>query len=128
MKMSRSTHAKIVNHDSGLGTPTPDTVRKRACELARIDGRARFTDEDWRQAQRELQGGQSLDPDDDAPRETISFHDMTATDKGHHVENMPVEDAGNMVEELIAEGMDEAVHEQMLAAARREVETAGEED
>ena len=46
----------------------------------------------------------------------ISEHDMVVTSLGRHVENMGVEDQDNMVEELIAEGMDEAVHEQMLAS------------
>jgi hypothetical protein len=35
---------------------------------------------------------------------------------GRHVENVGLDDQENMIEELVAEGMDEAVHEQMLAA------------
>lgn len=119
MKTSRLAPAKIVNHDSGMGTPDMDTVRKRAMELARISGRSRFSEEDWRQAIRELHGGQASEiENDDEIVETVSGRDMIATDSGHHVENLPMEDADSVVEELIAEGMDEAVHEQMLEASR----------
>ena len=53
---------------------------------------------------------------------TVSEHDMIVSSLGHHVENMSVEDQDNMAEELIAEGMDEAVHEQMLASRREEAQ------
>ena len=120
MKTNRSTQAKIVNHDSGMGAPDNDTVRRRATELAQIGGRSEFTEQDWIQAKRELHGGQSFDADEEADSffETVSERDMIATDAGHHVENIPMEDADNIVEELITEGMDEAVHEQMLEASR----------
>ena len=121
MKTNRFTQAKIVNHDSGMGTPNSGTVRRRATELARIAGRSRFTEEDWRQAKLELHGGQSFaDAKEEDLAEGISGRDMIATDTGHHVENIPVEDADNIVEELISEGMDEAVHEQMLEASKLE--------
>jgi len=42
---------------------------------------------------------------------------MTATDSGHHTENMRGGE-DNVIEELVAEGMDEAVHDQMLEASR----------
>ena len=50
----------------------------------------------------------------------VSEHDMIATSVGHHTDNIPLDDATNVAEELIAEGMDEAVHEQMLASRREE--------
>ena len=49
----------------------------------------------------------------------VSEHDMVRGSLGRHVENVGLEDQVSVVEELIAEGMDEAVHEQMLAARRR---------
>jgi len=48
--------------------------------------------------------------------ESISERDMTATDSGHHVENLRGGD-DNVLEELVAEGMDEAAHDQMVAAS-----------
>ena len=58
----------------------------------------------------------------------VSEHDMVRADLGHHVENVGLEDADNVVEELIAEGMDEAVHEQMLAARREQEIEEGEDE
>ena len=58
----------------------------------------------------------------------VSERDMLVTDLGHHVENIGMEDSDNVAEELIAEGMDEAVHEQMLAARREEDDGDERED
>ena len=127
-----STHhprsAKIMQHAEGLGAPNADQVRQRASELAIIAGRDEFSEEDWREAKRELHGGHghSLSEDEAEMVTLVSERDMIVTDLGHHVENIGMEDADNVQEELIAEGMDEAVHEQMLAA--RLAEDDGEED
>src|SRR5436190_14654736 len=114
MSTLRPNSAKILQHSTGMGAPDAEMVRQRARELARIDGRAEFNDEDWRQAKRELHGGhdfgEALDGNGMAP--IVSEHDMIASDPGHHVERMGMDDE-NIVEELIAEGMDEAMHEQM---------------
>jgi len=122
MSSMKPTPAKIIHHSEGMGTPTADMVRQRAQELARINGREEFNDEDWREAKRELHGGhQSNDTNGDMDMATaVSEHDMVVCSMGKHVENVGLDDQENMVEELIAEGMDEAVHEQMLAARGEE--------
>jgi hypothetical protein len=114
----RPTSAKIIQHSEGLGTPTSDTVRKRAREIAMINGREEFSEEDWREAKRELHGGHEMnDTNGDMEMSSmVSEHDMVVGSMGHHSANMMPEDNENVLEELIAEGMDEAVHEQMLAA------------
>jgi len=114
----RPTPAKIINHSAGLGTPSAETVRQRALELARINGREEFNDDDWREAKRELHGGhEPTDTNGEMDMATaVSEHDMVFCSMGKHIENVGLDDQENMVEELIAEGMDEAVHEQMLAA------------
>ena len=119
-----------MQHSEGLGAPNSDQVRRRAMELALIAGRAEFTDEDWREAKRELHGGHghSLSEDEAEMVTLISERDMVVTDLCHHVENIGMEDADNVVEELIAEGIDEAVHEQMLAACRNEEDDEDDED
>ena len=121
MNTMRPTPAKIIQHSQGLGAPSADTVRQRARELATIDGREEFNEGDWVQAKRELHGGhESNDTDGEMEMASIvSGHDMVAGSLGHHVENMGLDDKNNMAEELIAEGMDEAVHEQMLAARQQ---------
>jgi hypothetical protein len=118
MSTMKPTPAKIIHHSEGLGVPCAETVRKRAQELARINGRTEYNEEDWRDAKRELHGGHEVnDTNGDMDMVTVvSEHDMIVSSVGHHVEKVGLDDQENMVEELIAEGMDEAVHEQMLAA------------
>jgi hypothetical protein len=93
-------------------------VRRRAQELAKINGHEEFDDNDWREAKRELHGGHEPNDTngDKNMAAAISERDMIAASFGHHVENVGLDDQENVVEELVAEGMDEAVHEQMLAA------------
>ena len=121
MSTMRPTPAKIIQHSQGLGAPSADTVRQRARELAVIDGRAEFNEGDWVQAKQELHGGhESNDTNGEMEMASmVSEHDMVAGSLGRHVENVGLDDQNNMAEELIAEGMDEAVHEQMLAARRQ---------
>ena len=120
MSTLRPIPAKIIQHSEGLGAPSADTVRRRARELAAIDGREEFNEGDWAQAKQELHGGHESN-DTNGEMEMVclvSEHDMVAGSLGHHVENLGADDQ-NMAEELIAEGMDEAVHEQMLAARQQ---------
>ena len=125
----KPTSAKIMQHAFGMGAPDAETVRKRAQELAIINGRAEYSEEDWREAKRELHGGHSLnDTNGDMDMTSmVSEHDMVVGSVGHHVENVGPEDGDNVLEELIAEGMDEAVHEQMLASRKADQEEEGEE-
>lgn len=120
MSTLRPTSAKIIQHSEGLGAVSSVEVRKRAAELAIIAGRAQYSDEDWRQAKRELHGGHETasDGDEMGIGALVSENGMVVTDVGHHTENVHYEDGENLAEELIAEGMDEAVHEQMLESRR----------
>ena len=120
----RPQSAKIIQHSEGLGAPNSETVRKRAQEIAIINGHREFSDEDWREAKRELHGGHEVnDTNGDMDMNSlVSEHDMVVGSVGHHAENMRLDDNENVLEELIAEGMDEAVHEQMLASRRAEAE------
>ena len=121
MSTLRPTSAKILQHSQGLGVPTSETVQHRAEELALIDGRLEFTTLDWEQARRELHGGhESIDADGAFQAGLmVSERDMTSASVGTHVENVALDDQENIVEELIAEGLDEALHDQMLAARDR---------
>jgi len=119
MNMKRTLQAKIVQHSAGLGVPTSDIVRQRAMELAKIDGRSAFNEQDWQQARIELHGGHASAGDDgEEDMEFVSSHDMIAGTMGHHTENHGLDDAQNIVEELVSEGMEEAVHDQMLEASK----------
>jgi Protein of unknown function (DUF2934) len=118
----KPTPAKIIQHSQGLGVPSTEMVRQRALELARIDGRSEYHERDWHEAKRELHGGHETLANDGADEMTtmVSGHDMVSSDVGHRVETFGPDGADSMGEELIAEGMEEAVHDQMLAAARDE--------
>ena len=110
--------------------PCAATVRRRARELAQIDGREEFNEGDWVEAKRELHGGH--EPNDTNGEmdmsSMISGHDMVTSSLGHHAAKMGYDDQDNVAEELIAEGMDEAVHEQMLAARQeRDAEDLADE-
>jgi len=126
----KPTPAKIIHHSEGLGAPCAETVRRRAQELARINGHAEYNDDDWRAAKRELHGGHEPNDTNGAMdmAAVVSERDMIVSSVGHHVENVGLEDQENVVEELIAEGMDEAVHEQMLAARREDEHKENEQD
>ena len=127
MKTKRTLQAKIVRHSEGLGVPTPDLVRQRADEIAKIDGRSVSNEQDWQQAKIELHGGNfagALD-DEDEMAQSVSERDMIAGSLGHHTENQGMEDDTNVGEELVCEGMEEAVHDRMLEASKLE-ETPGE--
>jgi hypothetical protein len=122
MKLQHPQHAKILNHSAGLGTPSPDMVRQRARELSVIDGREAnaFTEADWEQAKAELHGGH-LAEDEAAQCDTRSFddHDGVVGSAGRHTPNVgATEEIENLGEELIHEGMEEAVHERMLEARK----------
>jgi hypothetical protein len=115
----KPTPAKIIQHSQGLGVPSMETVRKRAAELARIDGRTENNENDWREAKRELHGGHEVLSHDGSAEMAamVSERDFLISDVGHRVETTTSDTPESPAEELIAEGMDEAVHDQMLAAA-----------
>lgn len=123
---------KILQHSSGLGVPDSAAVRRRASELAEIDGRTIPSQKDWDEAKRELHGGHDyIHENGNGGGEmaySVSDADMVAGSLGHRVENLGPDDADSVVEELIAEGMDEAFHEQMLEAIRRESSDSAQED
>lgn len=96
-----------------------EDVRRRARELAEIEGWAEPNEEHWKQAKRELHGGHEFDngSDEHDMQLLVSEHDFVSADPGRHTPRM-VDDDEHVAEELIAEGMDEALHEQMLQASR----------
>jgi hypothetical protein len=120
MKAPRPNHAKILQHARGLGAPTMEDVRRRARELAQIDGWVEPTEDHWKQAKRELHGGHDFEngSNEHDMQLLVSEHDFISADPGRHTPKHSIDDDDHVVEELIAEGMDEALHEQMLEARR----------
>lgn len=129
MKAPRPNSAKILQHDSGLGAPTMEDVRLRAREIALIAGAAEPTEEHWRQAKRELHGGHEFDngSEEHDMQLLVSEHDFVSADPGRHTARL-LEGDDHVVEELIAEGMDEALHEQMLQSRLEQQADEAEEE
>src|SRR5213595_3566556 len=118
---------KITVHGNGFGAPSPDEVERRAREIALIAERNpdEFTDADWDQARRELLGAQ----ENTAPEETeenaevVEEWNVVASSLGHRAPRL--EDDDNLGEQLVTDGMEEAVHDQMLEARKEEREQEG---
>lgn len=119
--------APIIIHGTGIGTVSHDMVQKRAEELAVINGREAHdaSKSDWDEAMRELTCGDELDP-----RQTVieSLPESerwdpvpgTASHEAVTVFNDDEDEDGRSVgERLCEEGVAEAEHDQMLAAATK---------
>ena len=104
-----------------MGTPSSETVRQRAIELSVIDGRAAPNEQDWKRAFLELHGGHH-DPnmlgDESEMLGGMSETDRVAPSLGRHVHQAETEGDESVGEELIAEGIEEAAHDQMLESRR----------
>jgi hypothetical protein len=115
---------KIEVHGDGVGVPSPDAVEKRAREIAMIAEREpdEFTDADWDQARRELLGTQTtIAPEEtEANAEVVEEWNVVASSTGRRAPR--VEDDENLGEQLVSDGMEEAVHDQMLEARKGELE------
>jgi hypothetical protein len=125
MKISRPVSGKILSHDEGLGTPSANSVRQRAAELARIDGRSAPNEQDWKRAFLELHGGHhdpNLREDESDTLGAVSETDSVAPTLGRFIRESDNDSDGdeNLGEELVTEGMDEAFHEQMLQSRKAE--------
>jgi len=129
MNAPRQNSAKILNHSRGLGVPTAEEVRQRARELARIDGDNDPNEEHWQLAKRELHGGHDFEngSHEHDMQLLVSEHDFVSADPGRQTPKIGMDD-DHVVEELIAEGMDEALHEQMLEARKDRSDDEVEEE
>ena len=128
MKISRPVSGKILSHAEGMGTPSADTVRQRAQELAMIDGRELPTEQDWKRAFLELHGGHhdpSLYGDDNEMTGAITETNSVAPTLGRHIHEMDTDGGDSLGEELITEGLEEASHDRMLESRRKDVEDEG---
>jgi hypothetical protein len=118
---------KISVHGDGMGVPSPDTVERRAREIAMIAERDpdEFTDGDWDQARRELLGTQAHTAPEETEEnaEVVEEWNVVASSMGHRAPR--VEDDENLGEQLVTDGIEEAVHDQMLEARKEELEQEG---
>jgi len=122
MKHKQIEEGRICDHGGGLGTATWEMVRRRAREIAQINGRNehQILDSDFEQAHRELLGQERLSP---VPTtgETLSERqrwDPVPGSAGHRAPTLLPPDEQEMVENLVEEGMAEAEFDRQLAASR----------
>ncbi len=122
----KTTHSlsvgKILNHAKGLGLTDETDLEQRASEVARIEGRRTVSGEHRRQAEREF-NGEDLPRvgEDDAESTSSLSRDPSdpASNLGRQVPNRESEDEQFAAERLVAEGVDEAERDLMLAARRK---------
>jgi hypothetical protein len=116
----------LTENFTGIGSVTLEQVRVRARELALIAGRSvgDVTPADFEQAKRELTGGEELDPKEsllESLSEAQRWNPVPGS-AGHQAPESPSEDEDeegrSETEQLVAGGVEEAEHDQMLEAAR----------
>ncbi|HMJ07313.1 MAG TPA: hypothetical protein VK474_13725 [Chthoniobacterales bacterium] len=127
---SQPPFGKISVHGNGVGAPTPESVEKRAREIALIDERNpnKFTKADWEQARRELSGVDEVASAEDTNEimDNLSDRDSVPDENGHRVPRAGLEeDDETLGAHLVAGGLEEAAHDQMVEAARDDQEQEG---
>jgi hypothetical protein len=116
---------KFLVHGQGTGELTDEMVETRAREIALIHGRSadRVGEEDRAEAWAEFQG-QRLPDDSDTDGESAGAITRDPSEPlsvpGRQVPNLEPEDESGTIERLASEGVEEAQHDQMLAARQRE--------
>ena len=121
MKITRPVSGKIFTHEEAMGTPSSESVRHRALELAVIDGRAAPNEQDWKRAFLELHGGHhdlNALGDESEMLGGMSETDRVAPSLGRRLHEEEIDGGESLGEELIAEGIEEAAHDQMLESRR----------
>ena len=127
MKINPLKAGALTENSAGLGTVTRQMVRKRAAELAVINGRSapEISKEDWEQAKRELTGKPDMDPKEmilESAPESERWNPLPGS-AGHKVPAAASEDEDEEVrndnEKLVEEGIEGAEHDQMRQASRK---------
>ncbi len=114
---------KTILHGAEAGEITRSMIEHRAREIALIEGRNTITAADRRLARNELQGRDLPDTTaDDSPTIALSLNrdpSEPVSVPGHQIPVHNEADDDDMTERLAIEGIEEAQHDQMLAARRR---------
>lgn len=123
MKAKRPIPGKIEEHSRGLGVATEADVRQRARELALLDGRKTPNRNDWEEARRELQGYESEGSAEDW--EGTTTWSEAVMSHGHKAPTFGPDDEAMIAEELVTDGVDEALHDEMVEERRTHRENDG---
>jgi hypothetical protein len=114
MKSKSDLPGRLKATDCGLGEASQTDVDCRAAELAKMDGRSTFSDEDLARAAAEL-GARH----DEGKSETW---DEAAEDLGKRRRRTPLENESNLGEQLTQQGLADADHDGRVASSEAETE------
>jgi hypothetical protein len=121
-KTPRARTGKIELHSRGAGPASETDLERRAREEALIENHPEPTPADRAQARREL-GGEVASPGEDASMVDSLSRDPSdpPANRGEQIPDQeePDDDEEAQSERLVEEGVDEAEHDQMLAARRK---------
>ena len=112
MKAHRDLPDRLKAAGTGLGEASQTEIELRAAELAQIDGRDAFTDQDLAQAAAEL--GPTSNEGSESTR------DEARGDYGKRLPRARLENESNLGEQLVDQGLVEADHDQRLASSEDE--------
>ncbi len=115
---------RIEENSAGLGVPSPEQVEERARELAIIDGRTadEVNDGDRDQAKRELGGRVGKDATQTEGDSLPTGRGEPAGTRGTKATTHRPQDEARIDEQLVSEGVKEALHDKMLKAGRKEID------
>ena len=112
-----------------LGVPTDEMAEQRAREIAQLNGRNpdQFTDADWEQARAELTGTQPSGLSDSSGEIADSLTERGAVpgERGREIPRVEPKDEALLDERLARRGVEEAAHDQMVEAAKRDQKQKG---
>jgi nucleotide-binding universal stress UspA family protein len=116
--MKANEPARIEINGEGEGEISDEAIAQRAAELARIDGRTHPAGQDIFHAREELtHPGPPPPPEADETEQPVGSWSDSAASKGHQAYHAELEDEQSAAEQLVEEGVEEADHEQRLAAS-----------
>ena len=123
MRKEQNKEGRFTQYGRGLGTVTEQMVRRRAAELALINGRppGQVLDSDVEEARRELTGQETVVPTP-TPAEELTEEQRwqpVAESDGDIVPAEPAQDEQTFAEQLVEEGAEDAEQDTMVEGTRQ---------
>lgn len=124
MKQHANDKGRISNHSHAVGTVTWDAVRKRAREIAVINGRSagEVLDADFDQARRELTTLEE-EPAKEQILDSVPESERWNPEGGSYgkqIRRQPLEDEESETERMVQEGIEDAEHDQMVQGTKEQ--------
>ncbi len=128
---TRTTTGSPVGRESGIGNVNPTMIRERAAELAAIDGRGEddIAQRDFDLAREELQAELRPPSVQTAEKGTATSTDPAeppASTGRARTESDADDTYQNHAAELVEEGIEEAVHDEMVESGKRTLREGAE--